>query len=372
MERAARGAIRGCGPTAGTTTTAPPCRGRRAPRGRAARRAPAEPEPRAARSRRRASGRSRSRCRSRAARTAPGRTPCRSRAAPARRDRPIARMAARRARRRGDGRAGAARRGASCRRCRRTRGSGGPAAPRPRRRGRLARRAHRSTGEGSPCPRRRAAPGVADGDSSFPRTLRPSTKAYVPNRRIATKGRRCRSRDSGAAERRRRHDGVWSPPIPSRPMARVLIVGCGCRGQALARALVAGGHAVRGTPRDESRLAGIEAAGAEALLADPDRLATMIDAIASVSVVCWLMGTAVGAEQLHGPRLESMLEHIVDTPVRGFVYETGRVERAEGIAAARRAAATYNMPVEILDADPAQHDAWTAAARAAVGRVLMA
>jgi NAD(P)H-binding len=153
-------------------------------------------------------------------------------------------------------------------------------------------------------------------------------------------------------------------------MARVLIVGCGCRGRTLARALVADGHAVRGTTRDQSRVPGIEAAGAEALVADPDRLATMMEAIASVSVVCWLMGTAVGADQLHGPRLESMLEHIVDTPVRGFVYETGGVERAEGVAAARRAAATYNMPVEILDADPAQHEVWEAGARAAVSRVL--
>jgi threonine dehydrogenase-like Zn-dependent dehydrogenase len=152
-------------------------------------------------------------------------------------------------------------------------------------------------------------------------------------------------------------------------MARVLIVGCGCRGQALARALVAEGHAVRGTTRDPARLEEIEAAGAEAVIADPDRLATLMGAIASVSVVCWLMGTAA-ADELHGARLESMLEHIVDTPVRGLVYETGGAERPAGIAAARRATATYGMPVEILDADPAQHDAWTAAARAAVHRVL--
>jgi NADP-dependent 3-hydroxy acid dehydrogenase YdfG len=152
-------------------------------------------------------------------------------------------------------------------------------------------------------------------------------------------------------------------------MARVLIVGCGCRGQALARALVADGHAVRGTTRDPARLEEIEAAGAEAVIADPDRLATLMGAIASVSVVCWLMGTAA-ADELHGARLESMLEHIVDTPVRGLVYETGAVERPAGVAAAHRAAATYNMPVEVLDADPAHHDAWLTAAVAAVARVL--
>ena len=65
-----------------------------------------------------------------------------------------------------------------------------------------------------------------------------------------------------------------------------------------------------------------------------------------------------------------MLEHIVDTPVRGMVYETGGVERAQGSAAARRATATYGMPVEILEADPSDHAAWLQAAVSAVGRVL--
>jgi nucleoside-diphosphate-sugar epimerase len=155
-------------------------------------------------------------------------------------------------------------------------------------------------------------------------------------------------------------------------MARVLIVGCGCRGQTLARELLAEGHAVRGTTRDPARLADIEAAGAEALTADPDRLATMTPVIESVSVICWLMGAVGGADQLHGLRLESMLEHIVDTHVRGFVYETGGVERADGMAAARRAATTYNMPVELLTTDPAQHDEWLREASAAVSRVLTA
>jgi NADP-dependent 3-hydroxy acid dehydrogenase YdfG len=153
-------------------------------------------------------------------------------------------------------------------------------------------------------------------------------------------------------------------------MARILIVGCGCRGEALARALLAEGHAVRGTTRDAARLPDVEAAGVEAVVADPDRLATLMPAIEGVSVVCWLMGTAAGADQLHGARLESMLEHIVDTHVRGLVYETGGVERPTGTIVARRAAATYNMPVELLTADPAQHDAWLAEAVAAVTSVL--
>jgi nucleoside-diphosphate-sugar epimerase len=157
-------------------------------------------------------------------------------------------------------------------------------------------------------------------------------------------------------------------------MARVLIVGCGCRGQALARELIAARHAVRGTSRSAERCAGIEAAGAEAAIADPDRLVTLMPAIEGVTVVCWLMGTATGeaAAALHAERLESMLEHIVDTPVRGLVYETGGAERPEGRAAAERVAQTYNMPVEIVHAEPSHHDAWLQAAAGAVERVLSA
>src|SRR3954469_23525598 len=155
-------------------------------------------------------------------------------------------------------------------------------------------------------------------------------------------------------------------------MARVLIVGCGCRGQALARALAAEGHAVRGTTRNAANAGAIEASGAEPVTADPDRLGTLMPAIEGVSVVCWLMGTVTddSAAALHGPRLESMLEHIVDTPVRGLVYETGAVGRPDGIAAAARVSSTYSMPVEVVDADPASYDPWTAAMTTAVQRVL--
>lgn len=128
---------------------------------------------------------------------------------------------------------------------------------------------------------------------------------------------------------------------------------------------------MRGTTREPARLPEIEATGAEGVRADPDRLVTMMAAIEGVTVVCWLLGTA-SAEELHGPRLESMLEHIVDTPVRGMVYETGGVERTAAVATAARVSATYNMPVEVLGADPAEHDAWLRDAVAAVGRVLSA
>ena len=157
-------------------------------------------------------------------------------------------------------------------------------------------------------------------------------------------------------------------------MARFLIVGCGCRGQALARELIAGGHVVRGTTRDPSKLAAIEAAGAEAAVADPYRLATVMPLLDGASAVCWLMGPANGSadavEAVHGPRLESMLELIVDTHARGFVYETGGVERELGIHAARCAREVYEMPIEILDTDPADRDRWLDDAHSAALRLL--
>ena len=145
-------------------------------------------------------------------------------------------------------------------------------------------------------------------------------------------------------------------------MARVLIVGCGCRGQALARDLREAGHAVRGTTRDAGRLPAIAAAGAEPYLGDPDRIGTLMDALTGVTIVCWLMGTATGgAEQvaaLHDGRLRMLWEKLVDTPVRGVVYEAGA---PGGEAIARDAAARWRIPVEIVT---------TGGAREAVDRLL--
>jgi uncharacterized protein YbjT (DUF2867 family) len=128
-------------------------------------------------------------------------------------------------------------------------------------------------------------------------------------------------------------------------VARVLIVGCGCRGQALARELVAAGHAVRGTTRDPERTADIAAAGAEPYVGDPDRIGTLMGALPGVTVVCWLLGTVPDAD-LHGGRLRMLLERLVDTPVRGFVYERGS---PEGEAIARDAAERWQIPVEVVD-----------------------
>jgi len=159
-------------------------------------------------------------------------------------------------------------------------------------------------------------------------------------------------------------------------VARALIVGCGCRGRELAWELRAAGHAVRGTTRDRENLADIEAAGAEAVLADPNRLGTLMRELNGVSLVCWLMGSAAGdtAADLHGPRLRTLLERLVDTPVRGVVYEAAGSLAPEllagGAAAVREASLTWSIPAEVVEADPRDPEAWLAAMTAAVNRLI--
>jgi uncharacterized protein YbjT (DUF2867 family) len=90
---------------------------------------------------------------------------------------------------------------------------------------------------------------------------------------------------------------------------------------------------VRGTTRDAGRVEAIEATGAEAVVADPDRVVTLAPALSGVAVVCVLLGSADGPADavaaLHTERLEMLLTRVLDTPVRGFVYESsGSVDAA--------------------------------------------
>jgi len=157
-------------------------------------------------------------------------------------------------------------------------------------------------------------------------------------------------------------------------VARVLIVGCGCRGQALASALRGAGHAVRGTTRDPARAEAIAATGAEPYLGDPDRIATLMEGLTGVTILCWLMGTASDAPQLHGPRLRMLFEKLVDTPVRGVVYEAAGTVAPEvlagGRAVAQRAHETWSIPLALLEAEPAEHEGWLGDAERAVGSLL--
>lgn len=135
-------------------------------------------------------------------------------------------------------------------------------------------------------------------------------------------------------------------------MARALIVGCGCRGRQLGRELLEQGWAVRGTSRRDAGLVEIGAAGIEPALADPARPGTVLDLVDDVAAVVWLLGSARGAEEelraLHGSSLERVLERLVETPVRRFVYEAGgSVEEGlleRGAAIVRNARALWQIP----------------------------
>ncbi|MDX6641559.1 MAG: hypothetical protein QOF12_2570 [Solirubrobacteraceae bacterium] len=159
---------------------------------------------------------------------------------------------------------------------------------------------------------------------------------------------------------------------------RVLLVGGGCRGLELTRALVAEGHAVRVVTRRAERREEIEAAGGECWSGDPDVVGTLRYALANVTVLLWALGTASGenVEALHGSRLTMMLERTIDTMVRGVIYEAaGSVPSAilaQGATEVRRMCERNELPYALLEADPADAGAWTSAAGAAIERLLTA
>jgi uncharacterized protein YbjT (DUF2867 family) len=146
-------------------------------------------------------------------------------------------------------------------------------------------------------------------------------------------------------------------------VARALIVGCGCRGRRLGGRLLAEGWQVRGTARREEGLEAIEAAGIEPALADPAAPGTVLELVGDVAVVVWLLGSAEASAgelaDLHGRGLERVLERIVETPVRGFLYEAaGSVDPAllgRGREIVEAASARWRIPSAVLSPDP---DGW--------------
>lgn len=123
---------------------------------------------------------------------------------------------------------------------------------------------------------------------------------------------------------------------------------------------------MRGTSRDAEGLEAIEAAGIEPARADPEKPATILDLVDDVAVVLWLLGGATGpAEEvaaIHGPRLEALLERLVETPVRGFVYEgVGTVDPellAGGAKLVRNAEATWRIPAAITETPRSEGPPW--------------
>ncbi len=63
-------------------------------------------------------------------------------------------------------------------------------------------------------------------------------------------------------------------------------------------------------------------------------------------------GEAENVAAIHGPRLERLLERLVETPVRRFVYEAfGSVDPeilAGGVELVEKAARTWQIPIEIV------------------------
>jgi uncharacterized protein YbjT (DUF2867 family) len=152
---------------------------------------------------------------------------------------------------------------------------------------------------------------------------------------------------------------------------RALMLGGGCRGLTLARALVADGHAVRAVTRSEARREEIEAAGAQCVIGDPDVVGTLRYALDNVTVLLHLLATASGPPEvldaLHGSRLRMLLEKSTDTTVRGVVYE-GRAGESE----LERARSQNELLFELITADARDQEAWLPAARAAITAVLAA
>jgi nucleoside-diphosphate-sugar epimerase len=160
-------------------------------------------------------------------------------------------------------------------------------------------------------------------------------------------------------------------------LARALIVGCGCRGRELGADLAQLGWRVRGTSRRAAGLEAIEAAAIDAAKADPDRPGTVLELCGDVSVVVWLLGSvsgeAEGISAIHGPRLQSLLEKLVDSPVRGFAYEAaGSVEAetlAEGARITERAGERWRIPVTLLIGDR-REPGWAARTAGAIERLV--
>jgi hypothetical protein len=159
----------------------------------------------------------------------------------------------------------------------------------------------------------------------------------------------------------------------------MLIVGGGCRGRRLAATLIHEGHAVRITTRGESGREAIEATGAECWIGTPDRLATLRGSLENVTILCWLLGSAVGSShelgELHGSRLELFATQAIDTTVRGFVYEARGTSTPEdvlrsGAEVVRAVCEHSSIPLAFLSGDPADREAWLVEAHAALDGLL--
>jgi hypothetical protein len=136
---------------------------------------------------------------------------------------------------------------------------------------------------------------------------------------------------------------------------------------------------VRVVTRTEAGRGQIEAVGAECWIGDPDRLGTLRGALESVTIVCWLLGGATGPQEqlraLHGARLRSFMGQLIDTTVRGLLYEAAGSSvpadvLAEGERIAGGVARSNAIPLAILRAVPTVVPLWLGEAREALAAML--
>ena len=126
-------------------------------------------------------------------------------------------------------------------------------------------------------------------------------------------------------------------------MARVLIVDQGPRIAAAEAALAAAGYAVRSVA--------------------PGLAGDIVDQLENVTVVAYLMGDAEDPAA-NDEMLETVLLKVVDTGVRGFVYERPGDEPNGHVAHAQK---TWHLSVAELDASADFASAITTAANDSIG-----
>lgn len=131
-------------------------------------------------------------------------------------------------------------------------------------------------------------------------------------------------------------------------MARVLIVDRAGRAAPLRAELEARGFAVR------------EVEG------DPLLPGHVFDALENVAVVCWLMGRGDAlSPEANGEQLETVLLKVVDTGVRGFVFERPDESANQHVEHAR---STWHIPIGEVVAG--EGESWVEAVCDAAGATL--
>ena len=126
----------------------------------------------------------------------------------------------------------------------------------------------------------------------------------------------------------------------------------------------------------------IGSVGAECWVGTPDRLETLRGVLDGVAIACWTLAQARGAPEevatLHSSRLEAFVRQVIDTTVRGFIYDAsgGMLPDdvlAEGARIVRSVAELNAIPARVLacgDGVRADDPAWVAAAHAAIESLL--